>query len=61
MRVYQFKCKHTIEETLENILARKSRDVAKLIDRLAEPGPSIEELNPILSGLKEEASVIGTP
>ena len=61
VRVYQFKCKHTIEETLESILARKSRDFARLIDRLAEPGPSIEELTPILSGLKEEARVIGTP
>ena len=61
VRVYQFKCKHTIEETLERILARKSKDVARVIDRLAESGPSNGELNLILSGLKEEARIIETP
>ena len=55
VRVYRFKCRHTIEETLEDILARKSRDVARLIDGLAEPGPWIEDLDLVLSELKQEA------
>ena len=51
VRLYRFKCRHTIEELLEAILLRKSQDVARLVDRLAEPGPSIEDLAPLLSEL----------
>ena len=36
VRVYRFKCRNTIEETLEEILKRKSLNFEQLIDKLAE-------------------------
>lgn len=51
VHVYKFKCKGTIEEVLEDILESKSRTVAQLIDKLAEPGIPPEQLEPIVSAL----------
>lgn len=36
VRLYRFKCRNTIDETLEEILERKSVDFEELIDKLAE-------------------------
>ena len=36
VRLYRFRCRNTIEETLEEILERKSLNFEQLIDRLAE-------------------------
>ena len=51
VRIYKFKCKGTIEEDLEEILNRKSVDMAQLIDHLSEPTPSVEQLELLLARL----------
>jgi len=40
---YAFKCKSTIEEILEDILATKSDTIADVIDRLAQPTAPLDE------------------
>lgn len=40
--VYRFRCRGTIEETLERILAEKEDTFADLIDRMAEGGKAID-------------------
>ena len=42
VRVYKFKCINTIEDNLEEILRRKTLDMAELVDRLAETGTKID-------------------
>lgn len=50
---YTFKCRGTIEETLEEILATKSDTVAEVIDRLAQPPAALdEELTTVVRQLK---------
>lgn len=39
VRLYRFRCRNTIEESLEEILERKSLDFEQLIDRLVETTP----------------------
>ena len=40
---YTFKCRGTIEEALEEILATKSDTIAEVIDRLAQPPAALDE------------------
>ena len=43
VRVYRFRCKDTIEEVLDEILAAKSHTIAEVIGRLAEPPRVLDE------------------
>ena len=51
VRVYKFRCRNTIEETLEEILLRKTRDTAQLVDRLADTGTTVNQMAPLNSDL----------
>ena len=51
VRLYKFRCKNTIEDNLEAILARKSQEMVNLIDRLAVPGQSGDLPESLLNNL----------
>ena len=51
VRVYKFKCRNTIEENLEEILLKKTRDMAQLVDRLADTRSTVDQMAPLISDL----------
>jgi len=53
VRIYKFKCRGTIEEALENILKSKTDTIYTLIDKLAEPSGSVQDLKPLINSLKQ--------
>ena len=51
VRLYKFRCRNTIEDNLEEILARKSQEMINLIDRLADPGQSSTLVDSVIDDL----------
>ena len=58
VRVYKFKCKNTIEEDLDEILTRKTRDFATLVDKLAKPTTTLDEVAPLVSDLLQPGGAV---
>jgi len=54
VRVYKFKCRDTIEEDLDTILADKSQTMFDLVDRLAEASATVEDLRPVITKLQSK-------
>ena len=57
VRVYKFRCRGTIEEALARILEAKRETFEVVIDRLAEPAPSVtDEIAPFVAEIGREVS-----
>jgi len=52
VRVYKFRCRRTIEELLERILAKKSEMFEEIVERMALPAGSSHEFHELASELR---------
>jgi non-specific serine/threonine protein kinase len=52
VHVYRFRCQGTIEESLDEILERKSGTMSELIDRIAESAPTPDVIKDLVKKLR---------